>query len=407
MRTPLVLAAAALVLGITTAAARAEPAVALVHPNSLAVFDTASPAAVTFRDVTGLGANESVRGIDLRPSNGTLLATTVTAGSAANSILRTYTVDPATGAAALVGATAAALAGAADLPSGVDFHPVVSRVRYVTTNDENARLNPDNGTLSGNDTDLTPALTTDIIGAAYDRSVAGATATTLFAINRNGNQLSRIGGIDGTPSPNGGAVTNLGPLGIVLAAASDAGFDIAPGGVAYAAMTGSDDQTRLYTINLDTGAATQVGRVGFGGFEVRSLAILPPPPAPAPTPAPSSTPPPPPPLPVPDVVAPALLVAAQPFARVGPLARSRVAFEFSCSEACTVQAVLAVGRTTLARGTASLVSAGVAKLRLTTTRAQRRTIARLRTPGKATLRVTASDPTGNRRLAIRRVQLVR
>ena len=138
--------------------------------------------------------------------------------------------------ATLVGQTAAALAGAADVPTGYDFNPVVDRIRYVNTNDENARLVPDTGALAGNDTDLTPAATSTIIAEAYDRNQAGATATTLYAIDRNDSQLSIQGGINGTPSPNGGVITDLAPLGFNLSAASDAGFDISVTGVAYAGV---------------------------------------------------------------------------------------------------------------------------------------------------------------------------
>jgi hypothetical protein len=122
------------------------------------------------------------------------------------------------------------------------------------------------------------------VGAAYDRNVAGAAATTLFAIDRNGSELVRIGSIDGAPaSPNGGVVTPIGPLGLTLNAVSDAGFDIAPDGTAYAALTDdADDLTRLYRIDLATGAATAVGLIGLGSTEVRSLAVvLPEPPGPA------------------------------------------------------------------------------------------------------------------------------
>lgn len=111
-------------LAVAAVPARAERAVGLIAQNTLVVFDTASPSAGTFRAITGLGANESVRGIDRRPATGQLYAVTVTTGPAANSVLRTYTVNPDTGAATLVGATAAALAGAGDVPTGLDFNPV-------------------------------------------------------------------------------------------------------------------------------------------------------------------------------------------------------------------------------------------------------------------------------------------
>jgi hypothetical protein len=175
------------------------------------------------------------------------------------------------------GQTGAALLGWGDVPAGWDFSPVADRARLVSAIDENARINPFTGSLARNDTDITPAATTTLIGAAYDRNIDGATATTLFAIDRNDSELVRIGGVDGTPSPNGGVATAVGPLGVVLSAGSDAGFDIAPDGTAFAALTAAaDNLTRLYAINLATGASTPIGLIGNGTTEVRSLAVVPP-----------------------------------------------------------------------------------------------------------------------------------
>ncbi len=280
------LAITALLLAFAVVPARADQAVALMSPDTLAVFDTTAPTTVAFHAITGLGANETVRGIDIRPADGQLYGVAVTAASANNSIVRTYRLDPVTGAATLIGATAAGLVGAGDVPTDIDFNPVVDRIRFVNTNDENARLNPTNGTLSGDDPDLTPSVTSDIVAVAYDRSQAGATLTTLFAINRIGSQLARQGGVDGVPSPNNGVITSIGGLGLTIGGAADGGLDITTAGTAYAALTNAaDNLTRLYTINLTTGAATATSLIGSGANEVRSLAILPPPPPPPPPPA--------------------------------------------------------------------------------------------------------------------------
>ena len=259
-----------------TAPAGAVPAVGLTSGNGLVLFDTSTPGTVSPRNIAGLGANETVRGIDLRPTTGEVFVSTVTTGSAANSIIRTYSLDTNTGVATFVGATAAALAGAGDVDTGFDFNPIVDRIRYVNTNDENARLNPTNGALAANDADLTPAATTTLIAEAYDRNQVGATVTTLYAIDRNNSTLATQGGVDGNPGPNGGVVTDFpAPLGFILNAANDGGFDIAASGAAFAALTdAADNLTRLYTINLTTGAATPVGLIGNGQTEVRSLTIL-------------------------------------------------------------------------------------------------------------------------------------
>lgn len=271
-----------LAAGAFASSANAEPVAAITPGNVLVLFDTSSPATVTSRAITGLGPSETVRGIDVRPATGQVYIVTVTTGSAANSVVRTYTLDTSTGAATFVGATAAALAGAADIPTGWDFQPIVDRIRYVNTNDENARINPAAGQLAGNDTDLTPAATTTVIAEAYDRNRVGSTVTTLYAIDRNDSQIGVQGGIDGADpgGPNAGVVTDLAPLGFTMNAANDGGFDVSPTGAAFAGLTdAADNLTRLYRITLPTAVsiapvAMSVGLIGNGATEIRTLTIL-------------------------------------------------------------------------------------------------------------------------------------
>jgi hypothetical protein len=99
MRMRALLAAALLASTVSPTDARAERAAALSPslPQSLMVFDTASPAVVTVRSILGVGAGESIPGLDGRPATGQLYAVTATTGSAANSVVRTYTVDAETG----------------------------------------------------------------------------------------------------------------------------------------------------------------------------------------------------------------------------------------------------------------------------------------------------------------------
>ena len=264
--------------------------------NVLIRFDSATPGTVTTIGViSGLsasGGNETVRGIDFRPRTGQLYASTVTTASATNSVIFTYRINPLNAGATFVGQTAAAVAGAGDVPTGYDFNPTVDRIRYVNANDENVRLDPNNGALAGGTTDtvLTPSATTTIIAQAYDRNwnrqtisapANNAIPTTLYAIDRDASQLAIQGGINGTPSPNGGVITDLAPLGFTLNAANDGGFDINARGDAFAALTdAADNLTRLYRINLVAAAtvnpvATSVGLIGNGQTEVRGIAIVP------------------------------------------------------------------------------------------------------------------------------------
>lgn len=407
----------AVAVALTAAAAapaHADRALAVLPGNVLISFDTGSPGSITARPIVGLGANQTIRGIDVRPSNGVVVATAVTSGSAANSLMWTYVIDPDTGAATLVGATAGPLAGAGDWPTGWSVSPPtaispVERARYVNTNDENARINPDNGALAGNDTDLTPAATTTAIASAHDRNPDGAPATT-YVIDRNDSALAMLGGVAGLPSPNGGVVSDVVSLGFVLSPAADGGLDMASDGTLYAALTAAaDGQSRLYRVST-TGPATPIGPIGSGGQEVRSLAILPAPPQPP------ASPPSPPPAASPDVTRPVLLVAlGQTSVRLSSLVRG-FRYRFSCSEACTARATLSVrGRAaaaaTIATGTARLAAAGKGRLRVRATRSGHRLIRRLRHAKRrrtrATLTTTATDAANNRTTVRKRITLRR
>ncbi|MBK6724989.1 MAG: DUF4394 domain-containing protein [Acidobacteria bacterium] len=85
--------------------------------------------------------------------------------------------------------------------------------------------------------------------------------------------LVRIGGVDGTPSPNGGQVTTIGAMGVN--AADFGGFDIQPfTNQAYSALrVGGNSQ--LYSINLTTGAATLIGAIGNGTNTIDGIAVAP------------------------------------------------------------------------------------------------------------------------------------
>lgn len=279
-------------LGLETLEDRAVPATVygITAGNVLIRFDSASPANVTTVGlVSGLGAGETIRGIDFRPRTGQLIASTVTTGSANNSAITTYRINPLNAQATLIGTVpATTLPGAADVPTGYDFNPTVDRIRVVNSANENARLNPNNGTLAGNDTDLTftaPAVG-PVIASAYDRNFdrqnATGVPTTLYGIDRGGSRLVVQGGLNGggPGGPNGGAITDIGALGVTLDATADAGFDIAAStangglGTALAALTvvGS---TGLYRINLATGAATLIGAIANGATSLVSIAIVP------------------------------------------------------------------------------------------------------------------------------------
>ena len=276
-----ILVSAILVFGALEAAASAATLYAVTGTNTLLQFDSATPGTIT-RTVTITGlvtGSERLLGIDFRPRTGQLFAVTIQTGAVANGLLISYRVNPSTGVATFVGLIPNSVPGAANVASGFDFNPTVDRIRIVNTNDENFRVNPNTGGLAANDTDLNPG-GLQVIAESYDRNwdraVATTVATTLYGISRTASSLVLQGGLNGggPGGANGGQITTVGPLGVTLDASSDAGFDIDAGGTAYAALT-VGGLTRLYSVNLTTGAATLVGTIGTGTTAVTGLAVVP------------------------------------------------------------------------------------------------------------------------------------
>ena len=104
---------------------------------------------------------------------------------------------------------------------------------------------------------------------------------TLFGIDAATDTLVRQGGPDGTPSPNGGVLTTIGPLGVDTT--TNAGFDIetsfggdTPLDTGYVSLTPAATPTasNFYTVNLTTGGLTQQGTGPIaGGFAIESVAL--------------------------------------------------------------------------------------------------------------------------------------
>ncbi|HMV51157.1 MAG TPA: DUF4394 domain-containing protein, partial [Blastocatellia bacterium] len=257
-----------------SAAATANVIFALTNNNQLLRFAAGTPGTLIGAPlaVTGLQGGETLVGIDFRPATGGLYGLGVN-----GSVGRLYLIDPVTGAALQAGAAGTfALPQSAGVAAGTDygfdFNPTVDRVRVFANSRDNFRLNPDTGGVTGADTALTAGA--QVVGAAYDRNFAGATQTTLYGIDFNTDQLVTIGGINGTPSPNGGVVTTVGNLGVNTN--QEVGFDVAADvpGSAYASMI-VGGTSNFYTINLTTGAATLVGAIGGGATVIRDIAVGP------------------------------------------------------------------------------------------------------------------------------------
>ncbi len=253
--------------GIEILEARIAPAtlIGLNNTNQLITFDSASPGTISATiAITGLGAGETVVGIDFRAATGELYGLTIDGSNAG----KLYAIDATTGAAS---GSVALAADPADATSpftalsgtnfGLDFNPVADRLRVVSDTEQNLRINVDTGLVT---TDLVISTNSTLAGAAYTNSFAGASSTQLFDIDVAGDRL-----VLQSP-PNDGTITTVG-VGLGVDANGVSGFDIvstraANGTVtdsAFAALTVAGS-TGLYSINLTTGTAALVGTVGTG-----------------------------------------------------------------------------------------------------------------------------------------------
>jgi hypothetical protein len=247
-------------------AARAVPVVGITISNKLVRFDTNSPGVIaSVTNISGLQVGEQIQAIDSRAATGQLYGV--------GSSNRLYLIDPATGVASPVGSFNPFLNGSF---FDADFNPVTDRLRLVSDARQNLRLNPDTAVALADPNltyaagDINGPLNPSIVGIAYINNFGGAASSTLYGIDWQLDTL--VTQADATEDT--GRLLTVGSLGVDTTA--HVGFDMAPGGgVAYASLTlQGDTVSRLFTINLTTGQATQVGAIGTVDF-IRDIAIAP------------------------------------------------------------------------------------------------------------------------------------
>ncbi|QEL14969.1 DUF4394 domain-containing protein [Limnoglobus roseus] len=291
-----------------SAVAGGLPAIGLnAAGTGLIRFNTATPATISPTvNVTGVTAGETLVGIDFRPATGQLYGLGVNATTDKGSL---YLVDPQTGVATVVGTAGSVTfvdvdgVTPVDLPDpattgyGFDFNPTVDRIRVTTDSGLNFRINPITGApVDGDGTGLTttpangtntdgpanglPGGSTGVSGVAYTNNFGGASKTTLYTLDADSDSL-----FIQNPANAGTQTTQIAITvgGATLDFTNVNGFDI-PGnvsvtassavaaGVGYAALT-VGTATHLYSIDLATGEATDLGLVGLGGTGLAGLAL--------------------------------------------------------------------------------------------------------------------------------------
>jgi hypothetical protein len=362
-------------LGAPAAAGAAEQLYGVTDEGNLVHFTSDAPGKVT-RDleISGLAAGERVVGIDVRPATDELMAL----GSSS----RLYLLNPTTARARPVspGPFTPPLVGS---NFGFDFNPTTDRIRVVSDADQNLQLNPNNGQVAAVDGQIEyttrpgdPGAGSDpgVTGSAYTNSVPGATSTTLFGIDTARDAL-----VHQDPE-NAGTLNTVRPLG--LDAPLPNGFDITAGNVGYAAFTGEGGSS-LFRVNTTFGydptltAATLAAgnRSSVGGN--RSLVALA---------AAGSVPD--------DNTRPRVLLQAEPLQDDRRVLRRGLDAAASCSEACTLAAVVRRGSRRLGSTVGGLDEPGFDSVDVRLNRRGRALVRR----GAVRLRlsVTATDAAGNR-----------
>lgn len=223
------------------------------NSNQLAVIDTLNLGAVSYINISGLSQGERLLGVDLRPTDGLVYGVT-----SANNL---YTFNTTTGAATLK--TSLSGASLTNQAVGIDFNPSAdfagnASLRIVTGTGNNYAVNADTGVIGNTDSNIGSGYT----AVAYTNSTPGVSpgagdTTDLYYINTTSNSLHFLNTGFNNPGANGGIQT-VGSLGINPLAAN--GFDILGNGSAYALLNINDGtlDSQLFSINLNSGAATYV-----------------------------------------------------------------------------------------------------------------------------------------------------
>ncbi|WP_221391121.1 DUF4394 domain-containing protein [Dyadobacter sp. NIV53] len=217
-------------------------AYALDAANKLTIFNPLSGSELGSKAIGGLPAGVVLLGIDIRPVNGRL--------HALGNNSKIYGVDLGSGLATELVSLKLADSSPVTLSGtyfGVDFNPAADRLRVVSDNGQNLRINVTDGVtiVDGTITGTSPFIT----AVAYTNSYPGVVAanTALYDIDSQANILYKQ-----TP-PNDGILTDPKNLGVDVS--PDLGFDIGnTTGTAYGIFT-VGGTTSVYTVDLVTGAA--------------------------------------------------------------------------------------------------------------------------------------------------------
>lgn len=243
-------------LGCTTA--NADDLLALSADGKLLHIDTET---LTVASDVKLSGVSSLRGIDIRPANGSLY------GLDGDGQL--YTINAKSGAASKAAKLSQALPGNGQ--AVVDFNPVADRLRLLAADGTSLRVNVESGEVVV-DGEVAYAKdgpysgkTAKVVAGAYTNAYKGTEKTALYTVDlATGNLMLQN-------PPNDGIQQVVGKIADGLqSAALDIKSDGKGGNTAYL-LTG----TTLHQVNLETGKASALGEIRNLPADIIDIAVLP------------------------------------------------------------------------------------------------------------------------------------
>lgn len=233
----------------------------LAADNTLVGFNPDNTNAVSI-DVTGLINTEQLIDIDFRPLDRQLVGLTNQG--------RLYVINPETGAADRIDAD---ILPVNQNPAGIDINPINNRLRFVSSVDQNLQVVFTSGdtiadtNLRYASTDVNRTRNPDVVSLAHSSNRLNALATTLYGIDSNLDTLVTLGSPTGSPtSPGSGELFTIGNLGVNFG--SNVGFDIFTDNNRVEFAYATTGTSRLYSIDLSTGAATSLTDVRVDNVDV-------------------------------------------------------------------------------------------------------------------------------------------
>lgn len=238
-------------------------------------FNSATPGSINTVGTVTTTSGYSLQSIAFQPGTGQLFGFQYNGTTNQGQLI---TINMATAAVSTVGSafTIGSIAGSAGNSASISFNPINGAVRLVTGTYGNYRINPTTGALLGQDP--------SVGYGAGDPNTNNTFQISSLAYNPGGTlyDIDYINGYLATQNLSTGVLTSVGPLGITATeGASSEGFTIGSGPIGFLNTSNSTQggavRDHLYSINLMTGATTDLGLIGgnatFNTVDIAAQAI--------------------------------------------------------------------------------------------------------------------------------------